>query len=231
VYGRSAIRRAGLLLCLASLAAPAAAVALAKSNPGSSCNAHRNRAVVKTQTVIVYHRPSGLDNYSGGYLTTYDACLRPGGRPVPVGQSSTAGEYPGNYGMYQLRIAGTFVADLSASGFASEAACSKYGGTDCQQNVSWWVEAADARSRRTAHVPVPGDVRAVTVSGAGAVAWIVPGSGSSATLRAIAVHPVGRRGLTGTVRTLDRGVIGSLRITGLTVRWDNGGQAKTRTLR
>jgi hypothetical protein len=183
--------------------------------------------------VIVYGRPSGYDNYGGGYLTTYYACLRPNGKPVAVGQSSTAGEYPGNYAMYELRVSGRFVADLSGSGFAVAAACGKYAGTNCEQSVSWWLEAVDTKSRRSLHLSLSNGFRGLAVSSAGAAAWIAIGGTSTETLQAIVLHPAGRRQLRGTVETLDTGATGtlrSLRFTGLTLQWNSAGQAKRQVL-
>jgi len=209
------------------LAAPASVSARADAARAKRC-AHRKHAKRVTSKVIVYGRPSGLDDYSGGYLTTYYACLRPRGRRVAVGQSSTGGEYPGNYGMFQLHVAGAFVADLSATGFADAAACSKYDGSpNCSQFISWWLEVANARSRRTIQISLAGSVRPLAVSAAGAVAWVDQSSGA---LHAMVLHPAGRDGFTGQAETLDNGAIAALRFTGLTLHWTNAGQAKSQTL-
>jgi hypothetical protein len=183
--------------------------------------------------VIVYRKHTGYDNYGGGLLYTYYACLRPKGKPLAVGQTATdGGEYVGNYAMSQLRVAGTFVADLSASGFASQEACYKYDPSNpaCPNAVSWWVEAANAKSRRSAGASVPSSVGSLTLSSAGVVAWLIPTGASSDALQAIVLRPAGRHGLTARVQTLDTGSIASFRLTGLTLNWSNGGQAKSQTL-
>lgn len=226
-----------MVLCIASIATFEGASASAKARQPrrpQSCNAHRRHAAAATRQVIVYKKGTGYDNYGGGPLYTYYACLLPAGKPVAVGQVSTGGgEYVGNYRMYQLRVAGRFVADLSASGFASQEACYKYdpNSPDCAKAVSWWVEAADAKSRRTGHAPVPSSVGLLTVSSAGAVAWIGSTASSTHALQAIVLHPVGRHRLTASVQTLDTGSISGVRFTGLTLHWSNAGQAKSQTLR
>lgn len=226
----------GVLLCIASIATFAGAPAAAKTRPArpQTCNAHRRHAARATRQVIVYKKGTGYDNYGGGPLYTYYACLRPRGKPVAVGQVSTSGgEYVGNYGMYELRVAGRFVADLSASGFASQDACYKYEGNDadCAKAVSWWIEVADAKSRRTGQAPVPSSVGPLTVSSAGAVAWIGSTASASHALQAIVLHPAGRHGLTASVQTLDTGSISGVRFTGPTLHWSNAGLAKSQTLR
>ena len=198
-----------------------------------SCNAHRAHATAATGKVIVYNRRAGLDG-SGGALTIDYACLRPAGKPVEVGRSATSdGEYPGNESIADIRIAGTFVADSSATGFASEAACSKYGepASTCAKAVTWWVEVVNARTRQRLHAPAGDGATAVTVAAAGAVAWVQATGSSASLLQAMVLHPGGRGRLTGTEQTLDTGVIGrSPRFTGLTLRWTNSGQVKSQTL-
>ena len=226
----------GVVLCAGSavVLVGVSAQARTRRGPPRTCNAHRRRAAAATAKVIVYDKHTGYDTYGGGLLYTYYACLRPAGKPVAVGQTSTqGGEYVGNYKMSKLRVAGRFVADLSASGFASQEACYKYEGNnpDCAKAVSWWVEAADAKSRRIGRAWVPSSVGSLTVSSAGAVAWIISNANSTDTLQAIVLHPAGRHGLTASVKTLDTGGISYLRFTGRTLHWTNAGQAKSQTLR
>ncbi len=205
---------------------------VARGHAGS-CSAHRRHATATTGSVIVYGRPTGVDPDSGGQLTTYYACLRPAGKPVAVGQSATpGGEYPGNESMSQLHIAGGFVADISGRGFADAAACGKYGASNCQQSITWWVRAADVRSRRSIAVVQPvARPRAVAVSVTGVLAWVQATTAPGAILEAIVLHDGGAHRLTGTPRTLDTGAIGpSLRFTGSTLTWTNAGQPRTQTL-
>jgi hypothetical protein len=216
-----------LILTAGLLAAPAIGSTRADAARAKRCNAHRRHAKRVTPKVIVYGRPSGFDDY-GGPVTKYYACLRPRGRSVAVGRSSIGGEYPGNYAMLELRVAGAFVANLSGSGFADETACDKYHGSpDCSQFVSWWLEVANARSRRTIQISLPGAARPLAVSAASAAAWV---DRSSGTLHAMVLHPVGGLGFTGQAETLDTGAIASLRFTGLTLHWTNAGQAKSQAL-
>jgi hypothetical protein len=225
-----------VVLCIGSIATFEGASAAAKTRRPrrpQRCNAHRHHAAAATRQVIVYKKGTGYDNYGGGPLYTYYACLRPAGKPIAVGQVSTGGgEYVGNYGMYELHVAGRFVADLSASGFASQEACYKYdpNSPDCANAVSWWVEAADAKSRRMGRAPVPSSVGPLTVSSAGAVAWIGSTASASHALQAIVLHRAGRHGLTANVQTIDTGSISGVRFTGLTLHWSNDGQAKSQTL-
>jgi hypothetical protein len=229
------LRAAALVACLGAIVALTAAPAAA-SHPHAprvgSCDAHRPHAVAVTGKVIVYRRASGVDPYSGGSLTTYFACLRPGGTPVAVGQSATGSEYPGNEAISGLHIAGTFVADLSGSGFAGAAACGKYGGSDCQQAITWWVEVADVSARRRIALvqPVAGS-RALAVSSTGAVAWVQATTSSSWMLEATTLHHGAAGRLAGTPQTLDTGAIGTtLRFIGSTLSWTNAGQAKSQAV-
>jgi hypothetical protein len=167
-------------------------------------------------------------------LTTYYACLRPAGKPIEVGQSAAGGgEYPGSESVADLRIAGTFVADSSAVGFASEAACGKSGepATTCAKAVTWWVEVVNAKTRRRLHASAGDGATAVAVSAAGAVAWVQATGSSDSLLLAMLLRAGGRGQLTGTEQTLDTGLIGqSLQFTGLMLRWTNSGQLKSQTL-
>jgi hypothetical protein len=193
----------------------------------------------KTGRVIVYAQPDGIDSYSGGSLTAYDACLRPNGRAVAVGESETgSGQYPPNVEMESLRIAGTFVADQSGAGFASAAGCIQYEpASKCNNIVKYWVKIADVATRRTVKVFVSGPVSSLAVSPAGAAAWVLPtpaagsSSPSSSTLYAIVVHPAGHGSLTGRPAVVDSGqAISSVSFAGSTLRWRSGGHRKSKTI-
>jgi hypothetical protein len=205
----------------------------------ASCSPKHHGVTAKNTHVIVYARPTGVDPYSGGMLTTYYACLRPQGRPVTIGHSATSGgEYPPNVEIHDVRIAGTFITDESASGFASAAGCSKYDpASACQNIVKYWVEIANVATRRTVKVFVPGPVSALALSRAGAAAWVVstPASTSSgspsATLYAIAVHPGSHGSLSGQPVMVDSGqAITSVSFAGSTLRWSDDGQPKSQTI-
>jgi hypothetical protein len=146
---------------------------------------------------------------------------------------SLAWQYPGNESIADIRIAGTFVADSSATGFASEAACSKYGepATTCAKTVTWWVEVANAKTGQRLHASAGDGATAVAVSAAGAVAWVQATGSSASLLQGMVLHPGGRGRLTGTEQTLDTGLIGrSPRFTGLRLRWTNSGRVRSQTL-
>ena len=186
----------------------------------------------KSARVIVYGRDAG-DPDSGGALTTYYACLRPKGRPVAIGQSAVSGgEYPGNVEMQDLRVAGTFVTDESAEGFASAAGCSKFEpATVCNNVVKYWVEIANVAARRAVTVRLGGPVSSLALSPAGAAAWVESTAASSSTLYAIGVRPAGRASLSGSVTVIDSGqTITSVSFAGSTLRWSNGGQPKRQRL-
>jgi hypothetical protein len=204
-----------------------------------SCSPSHQRVTEKTRRVIVYGQPTGIDAYSGGSLTTYYACLRPNGRPLAIGQSATSGgEYPGNVEMQSLRIAGTFITDESAAGFASAAGCIKYEpASKCENIVKYWVEIANVATRRTVKVFVSGPVSSLALSPAGAVAWVVStpasasASSSTSTLYAVVVHPSGHGSLSGRPAVVDSGqTISSVSFAGSTLRWSNGGQPKSQTV-
>jgi hypothetical protein len=235
----------GGIVAVGGCAAVAIGVAPAIARPRlaatavASCSPMHHRVTAKTGRVIVYAQPSGIDSYSGGSLTTYYACLRPKGRPVAIGQSAASGgEYPGNVEMQGVRIAGTFVTDESAAGFASAAGCGKYEpASECENIVKYWVEIADVATRRTGKVFVSGPVSSLVPSPAGAAAWVIstPASGSSsspsATLYAVVVHPAGHGSLSGRPAVVDTGqAIGSVSFAGSTLRWSNGGQAKSQKI-
>jgi hypothetical protein len=186
----------------------------------------------KNSRVIVYAQPTGIDSYSGGALTTYYACLRPNGRAVAIGQSAAGdGEYPANIEMLGLKITGTFVADESAEGFASAAACSKFEPpTACNNIVKYWVKIANVAARRTVKVFVSGPVSSLVLSPAGAAAWVVSTSASTSTLYAIVVNAAGRGSLTGRRVVIDSGqAITSVSFVGSKLRWSNGGEPKSET--
>ncbi len=240
---RRALR--GGIVAASACAVTAMGVASAVARPhlvaraAASCSPKHQGVTAKTGRVIVYTKPTGIDAYSGGTLTTYYACLRPKGRPVAIGQSATGGgEYPGNVEIERLRIAGTFVTDESAAGFASAAGCTKYDpGPRCDNLIKYWVEVANVATRRKGKVFVPGPVSSLALSPTGAVAWVVPslGSGSSGTpgttLYAFVAHPAGHGSLSGRPAVVDRGqAITSVSFAGSTLRWSNDGHRKSRAI-
>jgi hypothetical protein len=212
--------------------APAAGRPRLAAAAAGSCTPRHTGVTAKSSRVIVYALPSGIDSYSGGALTTYYACLRPNGRAVAIGQSAAGdGEYPGNIEMLALKITGTFVADESAEGFASAAACSKFEPpTACNNIIKYWLKIADVAARRTVRVFVSGPMSSLVLSATGAAAWVVSTSASSSTLYAIVVHAVGRGSLAGRPVVVDSGqAITSVSFAGSNLRWSNGGQPKSRT--
>jgi hypothetical protein len=202
----------------------------------SACSAHRKHAVAVGPQMIVYAKRSGSRNGAGA-LTTYYACTPPAGKPVVVGHSEEGEEYPGELSFSDVRIAGTYVVHLSGSGFGGASACSKYEGANprCEEEVKWWVQVTNVKTHRglraAAGVTQAGKPIAVTVSSAGAVAWVQPLSSTTATLRAVVLHggPPGK--LTGTAQILETGSIGkSLGFSGLTLNWTSSGQPKSQAL-
>jgi hypothetical protein len=227
-----------LTACIAAVCAMTAGPALASSKHHrrrvGACNAHRQHIAFKTSQVTVYTKLGGFDE-SDGPLTTYYACLRPGGKSIAVGQTAGPdGEYPGNEALSDLHVAGTYVADLYSTGYASAAACAKYeGATDpeCAQQITFSINGADVKRRRGFQIDLPGGISALAVSPAGALAWLEPTTTSSgATLQAMVLRRGGPGHLTGTVRTLDTGAIASLRFSGRTLSWSNTGVPKSQTL-
>jgi hypothetical protein len=227
--------------CVAAAIGVASAVARPRlAAAAASCSPKLQGVTAKTSRVIVDAQDDGIDDYSGGALTAYYACLRPNGQPMWIGESETSGgEYPPNVEMQDLRIAGTFVTDESASGFVSAAGCSKYQpASQCNNIVKYWLEIADVATRRRGKVFVSGPVSSLVLSSAGAAAWVLPtptsgpSSSSTSTLYAIVVHPAGHGPLSGRRVVVDSGqVISSVSFTGSTLRWSNGGHRKSRTIR
>jgi hypothetical protein len=243
VVARRAVRGAVAVAWGCAAAAIGVAPAVAGLRPvatvATSCTPKHKGVRAKNARVIVYGQYTGIDPDSGGPLTTYYACLRPKGQPVAIGQSAASGgEYPPNVEMQDLRIAGTFVTDESADGFASAAACSKYDpGPQCNTIVKYWVKIANLAARRTVKIPLSGPVSSLALSPAGAAAWVIstpapsPSSASNSTLYAIVVHPAGRGSLSGNLAVIDRGPeITSVSLAGSTLRWSNAGQPKSQTI-
>jgi hypothetical protein len=177
------------LLC--SFFGALAASASPHSGRGSSaCSARRKHAFAVGPQMIVYAKRSGSRNGAGA-LTTYYACTPPAGKPVAVGQSEEGEEYPGELSFSDVRIAGTYVVDLSGSGFGEASACGKYEGANprCEEDVKWWVQVTNVKTRRglraAAGVTQAGKPIAMAVSSAGAVAWVQPVSSTTATLKAV----------------------------------------------
>jgi hypothetical protein len=231
-------RAVAVAACLTVLCAPLSGPALARSKHHrkrvGACNAHRKHATRKTSQVIVYGKRKGFDMYDGA-LTTYYTCARPRGKSIVIGQSSTSdGEYPANEVMSDLRVAGSYVADLYTTGYADAAACSKYEGSDdptCMNQIRYSINGANAKSRRGFEIDLPVGPTAIALSSAGAIAWLTPTSSSSGvTLQAMVLRRGSPGHLSGTVRTLDTGAIGSLRFNGSTLSWTNAGTPKSQPL-
>ncbi len=221
-----------LLVAMGAILALAATPALAR--PVGACNAHRSHATRVTPKVIVYAKQlRGYDNY-GDVDTVYYACLRPAGKPIAIGTSSTGdGEYPGNFAVLKLKVSGTYVGAVLASGYADAAACAKYdpSNPNCGASIHVSVRAVNARARGWAEAPVYG-ASALAVSASGAVAWVQPTiSAGVSQLKAILLRG-GTGRLAVTQELLDTGAIGSsLRFSGLTLSWTNSGQPKSQRLR
>jgi hypothetical protein len=185
--------------------------------------------------MIVYAKSAV--RFGEGTLTTYYACTPPAGKPFVLGRSEEVGEYPAELSFSDFHIAGTYVADLSGSGFGEASACGKYEAANprCEEDVKWWVQVTNVKTRRglraAAGVTQAGKPIAMAVSSAGAVAWVQPVSSTTATLRAVVLHggPPGK--LTGTAQILETGSIGkSLGFSGLTLNWTSSGQPKSQAL-
>ena len=221
-----------LLVAMGAILALAATPALAR--PVGACNAHRSHATRVTPKVIVYAKQlRGYDNY-GDVDTVYYACLRPAGKPIAIGTSSTGdGEYPGNFAVLKLKVSGTYVGAVLASGYADAAACAKYdpSNPNCGASIHVSVRAVNARARGWAEEPVYG-ASALAVSASGAVAWVQPTiSAGVSQLKAILLRG-GTGRLAVTQKLLDTGAIGSsLRFSGPTLSWTNSGQPKSQRLR
>jgi hypothetical protein len=213
--------------------------AAAKAKAVTSCAPKHAPVTAKTASVVVYAEDDGTDSDSGGTIITYYACQQPKGKPVAVGQAvGSGGEYPANVEMQDLRIAGTFVTEQSAAGFASLAACGKYEPSSaCTGVLKYWVRIADVATRRTVKVFQAGPVSSLTLSTGGAAAWVVttPASSSSgsasSTLYATVVHPAGHDALSAQPMVIDSGqAITAVSFAGSSLRWSNGGQPKRQTI-
>jgi len=221
-------------------ARPHPAATEAKAKAVTSCAPKHAPVTAKTVSVVVYAEDDGTDPDSGGTVITYYACQQPMGKPVAVGQAvESGGEYPANVEMQDLRIAGTFVTEQSAAGFASLlAACGKYEPSSaCTGVLKYWVRIADVATRRTVKVFQAGPVSSLTLSTGGAAAWVVttPASSSSgsasSTLYATVVHPAGHDALSAHAMVIDSGqAITAVSFAGSSLRWSNDGQPKRQTI-
>jgi hypothetical protein len=230
---------AGACAVVAVGVAPAVARPRSARTVAAPCPPKHTGVTAKTARVVVYARQTGIDSDSGGALTTYYACLRPAGRSIAVGHSAASGgEYPGDVEMQNLEIAGTFLTDESADGFASAAACGKYDPSyPCSSLVKYWVELVDVAARRKVKVPTSGPVSSLALSPVGAAAWVVSSlassssGSSSSTLYGVVVHFVRRGLLSARAEVIDTGQsITSVSFSGSSLRWSNTGQRKRRTL-
>jgi hypothetical protein len=207
----------------------------ALARPVGPCNAHRAHATRVTPKVIVYPKQlRGYDAY-GSTDTVYYACARPAGKPITIGTSSSGnGEYPGNYAVSMIRVAGTYVGAVLGSGYSDAAACGKYDPTNpkCGDSIHLSVRLVATRAPGWMQAPITG-ASTLAVSPAGALAWVQPsGSAGSSQLETLVVHRVGAGRLAGARQLLDTGAIGpSLRFSGPTLFWTNAGQPKSRRLR
>lgn len=184
--------------------------------------------------MIVWDKPTGIDPYSGGQLTTLYACVRPGGASRVIGHDAADGaEYRGNVATTDLSITGTRVKDVLTTGLASQEACFKYEPDDdpqCATAATTIVQVFNLKNGRSLRQPLAGASVTSAFSWAGAIAWEAPTepgtSGSALTLQAVRFDPSSMK--KGRVATLDTGALGDLlKITGLTVQWTNAGQPKS----
>ncbi|MGO9750991.1 MAG: hypothetical protein ACLP8S_14890 [Solirubrobacteraceae bacterium] len=228
------------IACLAAFAGPQSASALLRTQAGrhvATCNSHRSRALKTTSEVLVWEKPTGIDPYSGGQLSTVYACLRPAGASVAVGQNATDGEeYIGNVATSELSITGTQVSDLVRSGLTSQDACYKYEGPsdpDCAAAATETVGVFNLTTRRSLSQPLAGAAETYAFAPAGAIAWEAPTNPHAASsplmLQAVGFDP--RSLKKGRIETLDTGDLGrSLQFTGLTLQWTNARQPKSQVL-
>jgi hypothetical protein len=195
-------------------AAPAATATSPASKPAGSCARHAPGALLATKAVVVFARPTAERDGRRVY-----ACRRPGGTATLVGLDLADEELYGSDSIVSdVRAAGIYVSAQITRGRASLSQCSKYTpGPDCPR-PSTAVRVVDTRSGRAGELPATGEVGAVALSPAGAVAWT-----QSGVLVGTGLAPFGRHRLAGAPRELDRGAITGLRFTGTTLLWRSAG--------
>lgn len=222
---RGALRTAAVLALLALLAVVATSMpALGRSGPGRSCEAHRRASVHVTPRVVVYRVRRGGDAYESP-TSYYYACLRPGGKRLLIGANAPDdGEYGSDATTEHFKTAGPYVGALLTSGVASLSMCSKYQQDPCPA-AHYWVRVLDVRSGRVGDFPTVNTARALALSPAGVMAWLVEeftaAGGTQFVLHAVALSPGDATHLTGVPQVLDRGTIdpGSLHFKGRTLHW------------
>lgn len=211
-----------LLACLSVLAS-ATAIADAASTPGS-CTRHAYGSLKLTPTVVVF---AGRPDADEGDQRIY-ACVRPDGPARLLALDEADDDLYGSDAVVgEIRVAGRYAAAVVATGQASYSACTKGGSTEDCPIPRDEIDVVDARSGRAVTIPAAGTgIRALSLSPAGAVAWVEPG-----TLHGTALKPRGVHRLIATPRTLDTGTaFTGLRFAGLRLDWTRDGTPQTATL-
>ena len=221
-------------LTVAALLANAGAPAQARTSKHPRCSAAGHHLIRATAKVVVYERLTNKGDSSDGFEDGVYACSRPSGRSHLIGYDDVQGndsEYGPDSALVSIKIAGRFVVAQFVTGIDEASACSKYNGAGpppCPTPATT-IRVMAADSGRAAAIPlktVDGEVAAVAISSAGALAWVDGG------LWATHLQPAGAHGLSHQPTMLDPGPIDpkSLQASGLTLSWVSGGQTHSTAL-
>ncbi|HEV3128046.1 MAG TPA: hypothetical protein VGY32_03640 [Solirubrobacteraceae bacterium] len=202
----------------------------ASAKPSSErCNAHR--AYRKTAQLLVFATKTHQTDQVGNLLTIYYACARPNGLPTEVARDSSPGgpEYPPDDALQELPVTGDYAGSLVTVGEGSYSACHKFDPV-CPP-AKERITLVQARGRSQASFTTPLGAKSLTLSPAGAAAWLVPASsGSGQQLMASRLRRQGKR-LRLTPQRLDSGAITHLKFSGPTLTWLNNGTPHSATLK
>jgi hypothetical protein len=248
---RTAVAAGAMGLAAAWWATPASAATGCRPQGHAIAGVRHSRIVQTSGTTIVY-RTRGAD------ADTWWACRRGRAGRVPIGQDDSfqagGSEYGASTVLSRLHIAGPWVIAVNETGDDSALTCSKYqpqGPCPSPSDALLVANVARRLHGRLAQIATnatdaSGNVTTLSwartlVSAAGAVAWLQSGTqyakgstqGTTApsSLDGCVVSAQGG-GLGCAPRTLDTGDVNaaSLQLTGTTLSWQTGGQAKTATL-
>jgi hypothetical protein len=192
---------------IAALAVLAIAPSPASAATTRTCSLKGSRGIASNSTARVYTVRSHREDY-GNILY---GCLRSTGKRVRLAEEYDDG-YVTSSSFDKVRLNGRFVAwESSSTDISCKADCPPgYSGS------SGGIDVADLRSRHVKeYAGSPGDE--LVVGRGGTPAWLQTGVGG------VEVHAGDQ--------VLDTGVVDHLKLSGTTLSWQNGGQAKYANLR
>ena len=212
------------LLAVAAATLNPSAVA---AKPSQRCNHHP--AYRKDRVALLFRVHTDQDDGYGHRLIAYYVCGRPNGQPVQlaVNSANETSEYPRNDQLTELRLAGSYAGALVIVGQGAEQACLKLQSNCPAPHLE--LTLVDAATRSKARLVPDIEPEHLTLSPAGAAAWLVPQGPGTQQLMATTLHPQGRRLLV-SPQLLDTGAITDVRWSGRKISWRHSGAPRSATL-